>query len=86
VRRRRPLAASSLDTRRLDRRSANRSSLQGGSVAIDGGVDRFEVPGDLVALTPRNVFEAVTDQVHVSTPGFDGSTERAVFQRIGASA
>jgi hypothetical protein len=35
-----------------------------GAVGVDSGVDRLEVPGDLLALAPRDVLEAVADQVN----------------------
>ena len=35
-----------------------------GGVGVDGGVDRFEVAGDLLALAPRHVAQAVADEVN----------------------
>jgi hypothetical protein len=34
-------------------------------VGIDGGVDRFQVAGDLLTLAARDVLEAVADQMNV---------------------
>ena len=44
--------------------SSKASSACWAASASSGGVDRFEVAGDLLALAPRDVFEAVADQVH----------------------
>ena len=35
-----------------------------GGVCVGGGVDRLEVAGDLLALAPRNVFQAQSDEVN----------------------
>ena len=35
-----------------------------GGVGVDGGVDRFEVPGDLLALASRHVLQAVAHEVN----------------------
>ena len=44
----------------------SRQSLELGlrGVRVDRGVDRLQVARDLLTLAPRDVFEAVTDQVH----------------------
>ena len=44
--------------------SSKVSSAWVGSVGVDGGVDRLEVAGDLLALASGEVLEAVADQVH----------------------
>ena len=36
-----------------------------GLVGVDGGVDRLEVAGDLLALAAGHVLQDVADQVHV---------------------
>jgi len=36
-----------------------------GLVGVEGGVDRFQIAGDLLTLAPRDVLEAVADQMRV---------------------
>jgi hypothetical protein len=35
-----------------------------GGIGVDRGVDRFQIPGDLFALTPGDVLQRVADQMH----------------------
>ena len=35
-----------------------------GGVGVDGGVDRLQIPGDLLALAPRDVLQRRADQMH----------------------
>ena len=44
--------------------SSKRLERRLGGVGVDGGVDRLQVAGDLLALAARHVLEAVADQVH----------------------
>ncbi len=36
-----------------------------GLVGVDGGVDRLQIAGDLLALAPRHVLQAEADQVNL---------------------
>ena len=49
---------------RLPHFSSNVSSSACAWSASLGGVDRFQVASDLLALAPRDVFQARADQVH----------------------
>jgi hypothetical protein len=46
-------------------RLVERLELGLGLVGIDSGVDRFQIAGDLLALTPGHVSQNRADQVHV---------------------
>src|SRR4051794_18970748 len=52
-----------------------------GGVGVDGGVDRFEVAGDLLALAPRQVAQRVADEVHDAC--LDGGLGEDRLDRLG---